>query len=62
MEKIAQYKAIAKEVLSTITDRKNRSRRPATYQLIADEAAGTWSFSPPPAVAGSSLARIKTPN
>jgi hypothetical protein len=42
MEKIAKYKAIAKEVLSALTDRKNRSRRSATYQLIADEANGNY--------------------
>jgi len=42
MEKVAKYKAIAKEVLSAITDRKNRSRHSATYQLIADEANGNY--------------------
>ena len=42
MEKIAKYKAIAKEILAEITNRKNRSRRTANYQLIADEATGNY--------------------
>ena len=42
MGKIAKYKAIAKEVLSTITEWKNRSRRSVTYQFIADEANGNY--------------------
>ncbi|MCU0347708.1 MAG: XisI protein [Saprospiraceae bacterium] len=42
MEKIANYKLAAKEVLSEIAARKNRSRNSTTYQLITDEITGNY--------------------
>ena len=42
MEKIAKYKSAAKAILTEITNRKNRSRRSANYQLIADDNSGNY--------------------
>jgi hypothetical protein len=42
MEILKRYRTVAKEILSEIATRKNRSRRTTTYQLIADEATGNY--------------------
>lgn len=42
MEKVKAYRAIARDIITSLSQRKNKVGRPVRYQAITDEATGNY--------------------